>query len=660
MRSRPSFARWPVGLLLATSALASPARAADECVPSSGLSTCIDADNLWPHAGAGPWLSIGSADTTRPGQASFGLVASYLSRPVGVRVSSADPEGTVIYAVDNVFDASFLFAVGVTDRLEATLATPVTLWQDGAALSDVLGTDEALVRSTVRHVRPGLTYRLLARPREGLPAGPALTGRFELAIPAGGEGAFARAETVVAAPSLAYDHVLGELRLGAELGARLRGESELAGAHVGSQLGLALGASYDVLPAHLLLASAEVFGLYTFAGQDPPLDERDQFTDGPPLVPAEWILSATTAPLYGGDLAFTVGGGGPLPLADASAITAPRFRFDVGVRYAPLGLDQDGDGVPDRDDLCPNEREDRDGFEDADGCPDPDNDRDRILDAVDRCRDAAETVDGFEDQDGCPDLDDDGDGIPDEQDRCRNEPEDRDGFEDDDGCPDLDNDADGISDAVDKCPGGAEDRDGFKDDDGCPDPDNDLDQIPDDRDLCPDAAEDRDGFEDDDGCPDPDNDRDGVLDAADKCPTEAETIDGRVDDDGCPEPGARSLVAWSGDHVAFTRPIAFARGSAALSKDAEAQVKLAAVLLQSRAPLELVLVDGYADRTGDASEAAIVLAAQRAAAVKRVLVASGLPSDRITAAAGDLTTKRPAGAPAVDIAATQEKPKKRN
>jgi outer membrane protein OmpA-like peptidoglycan-associated protein len=47
----------------------------------------------------------------------------------------------------------------------------------------------------------------------------------------------------------------------------------------------------------------------------------------------------------------------------------------------------------------------------------------------------SEDRDGFQDQDGCPEPDNDADGIADGSDRCRLDPEDRDGFEDDDGCP---------------------------------------------------------------------------------------------------------------------------------------------------------------------------------------------------------------------------------
>jgi len=126
--------------------------------------------------------------------------------------------------------------------------------------------------------------------------------------------------------------------------------------------------------------------------------------------------------------------------------------------------DTDHDGIPDKTDKCPTEPEDKDGFEDADGCPDPDNDKDGIPDKADKCPNEPEDKDNFEDADGCPDPDNDADGILDDVDKCPNEPEDKDGFEDADGCPDPDNDKDGVLDAADKCPNDA----GPPDNDGCP------------------------------------------------------------------------------------------------------------------------------------------------------------------------------------------------
>ena len=115
-----------------------------------------------------------------------------------------------------------------------------------------------------------------------------------------------------------------------------------------------------------------------------------------------------------------------------------------------------------------------------------DRDGDGIADQFDQCPDVRENYNGFEDLDGCPDdPDTDHDGIPDSRDACMLEPEDKDGYLDDDGCPDLDNDADGIPDTKDKCPNQAEDMDGFEDADGCPDEDNDKDTVADVYDECP-------------------------------------------------------------------------------------------------------------------------------------------------------------------------------
>ena len=147
----------------------------------------------------------------------------------------------------------------------------------------------------------------------------------------------------------------------------------------------------------------------------------------------------------------------------------------VGLSYAFSGnFDSDGDGIKDNIDLCPDDPEDFDGFEDQDGCPDLDNDNDGILDINDKCSNDAEDFDGFQDEDGCPDLDNDADGIMDTNDKCPDQAEDLDGFEDEDGCPDPDNDADGILDIYDKCPNEPETKNNFEDEDGCPD--NDVQQ----------------------------------------------------------------------------------------------------------------------------------------------------------------------------------------
>jgi outer membrane protein OmpA-like peptidoglycan-associated protein len=128
-------------------------------------------------------------------------------------------------------------------------------------------------------------------------------------------------------------------------------------------------------------------------------------------------------------------------------------------RAAPV--DRDGDGVADESDVCPDVPEDRDGFEDWDGCPEAG--RGGLAWHL------AGSDAGAPEPDVTSLADTDGDGIADLNDACPKEPEDRDGFEDGDGCPDLDNDHDRILDANDKCPNEPETYNGFDDDDGCPD-----------------------------------------------------------------------------------------------------------------------------------------------------------------------------------------------
>jgi outer membrane protein OmpA-like peptidoglycan-associated protein len=146
-------------------------------------------------------------------------------------------------------------------------------------------------------------------------------------------------------------------------------------------------------------------------------------------------------------------------------IWSPQPAGDAGINRA----DADGDGVPDSADACVNEAEDRDGYQDEDGCPDNDNDADGIEDSKDKCAEEPEDRDGYQDDDGCPEPDNDGDGIADTSDRCPDQKEDVDGFDDADGCPDDDNDLDGFADAADKCPNDPETVNGIDDEDGCPD-----------------------------------------------------------------------------------------------------------------------------------------------------------------------------------------------
>jgi outer membrane protein OmpA-like peptidoglycan-associated protein len=103
-----------------------------------------------------------------------------------------------------------------------------------------------------------------------------------------------------------------------------------------------------------------------------------------------------------------------------------------------VNYDNDGDGVPDSVDACPNVA----GLAALHGCPDKDGDG--IADKDDKCPD----VPGLAKYQGCPIPDTDGDGINDELDKCPTVA----GVAKYQGCPVPDTDGDGVNDEMDKCP----------------------------------------------------------------------------------------------------------------------------------------------------------------------------------------------------------------
>jgi outer membrane protein OmpA-like peptidoglycan-associated protein len=344
--------------------------------------------------------------------------------------------------------------------------------------------------------------------------------------------------------------------------------------------------------------------------------------------PLEIDFAAKVMVVYGLTLHAGVGTG------VVGGLGAPEPRVFAGAVWAPNYSDRDKDGIPDAVDQCPDEPEDKDGFKDGDGCPDPDNDADTIPDTQDKCPNQAEDFDQFEDDDGCPEADNDKDGIDDLHDACPNDPEDHKPPKPDDGCPatKTDTDGDGIPDATDKCPNEPEDKDGFQDDDGCPDPDNDNDGIPDNFDNCPNDPEDIDGFEDTDGCPDPDNDKDGVPDKQDKCPNEPETINGFQDDDGCPDAGPPPKVKLdpAKKQIVILDKIFFDTNKATIKPVSFALLDQVAQVLRGHNELK-VEIQGHTDAQGD-MELNIKLSKERAESVRTYLIKKGIEPSRMISA----------------------------
>ncbi|MGE5176763.1 MAG: thrombospondin type 3 repeat-containing protein [Hyphomicrobiales bacterium] len=135
--------------------------------------------------------------------------------------------------------------------------------------------------------------------------------------------------------------------------------------------------------------------------------------------------------------------------------------------------DSDEDGVPDKNDKCPDTP--RGAVVDATGCP-LDSDGDGVYDGLDTC---ANTPKGAKvDAKGCP-IDSDHDGVPDGIDQCDSTAAGV--VVDAKGCG-IDSDGDGVFDGLDKCPNTP--KGAVVDSVGCP-IDSDGDSVPDGIDICP-------------------------------------------------------------------------------------------------------------------------------------------------------------------------------
>ncbi|MEZ4394043.1 MAG: OmpA family protein [Polyangiales bacterium] len=488
-------------------------------------------------------------------------------------------------------------------RFQLSLDIPVTLADgdaiDPATFRPVGGASNPQSRTSAAlgDPRVELKVRLAGLGMRGVAFAVSLWGNIPTGQFTGGDQRFIADGQFSGGARAILDLRYGRFSAAINAGAVLRPESaQVLSTSVGSRMLWGAGLGYDLTPRFGLIA--EFFGSTDFSS----------------ALQSNAVEGDLAARYRAGDWAVTLGGGAGL----VRGAGAPAARAFAGMVWSPTHIDLDHDGVDDAVDRCPNEPEDRDGFEDQDGCPDPDNDGDGIEDANDRCPDEAEDRDQFQDNDGCPDPDNDGDGIPDGFDSCPREPEDMDGDRDNDGCPDNDRDRDGIPDDRDACPTEPEEFDGFQDEDGCPDPDNDGDGIPDAEDQCSDQPETVNGIDDTDGCPD------GPGAPPPNAPTPPSTPPE-------PPPANGGLAELRGDNIVILQEVNFSTGRDRIVGAASFRVLDAvAAVIQGHPEATRVEVQGHTDNVGD-PEANRRLSRSRADMVRAYLIARGVAESRITA-----------------------------
>lgn len=272
---------------------------------------------------------------------------------------------------------------------------------------------------------------------------------------------------------------------------------------------------------------------------------------------------------------FQLGAAIGTTLFGVGSSVSPQLTTLLRLALAPRhgDRDQDHDGIPDSQDRCPYEPEDKNGYRDDDGCPD-------ALLAPPIVEPASASV-------SAPET------APSSVAASSSRPS-------------------PANDAL--VPNALLDSDG--------------DGIPDREDLCPLVPEDRDGFEDEDGCPELDNDDDGIPDAQDVCPLEAETVNGRLDDDGCPE-RAQAKIDIGTNHLILKEQFLFRPNSAQLDPRSGPLLRELVQLLRDH-PRLAIEIQGHTDNVGGAKRN-LLLSQQRADAVRTHLIKSGIAATRLRA-----------------------------
>ncbi len=289
------------------------------------------------------------------------------------------------------FDGTAIAQLGIMSRGALAVRMPMVFVQRG---DDLPGKGLA----TVAAGNPALEGRVRVfgnpvRPDGSVNDGSAVALRGVVFLPVGtGDAYFADNSTRLDVSAIADLEMFG-IRLGGALGYRHGfDKNRIGNSSMQDALTLMLGLRLP-LP---LIARAMPGKLQesVMVELDVQTNPRDFFAS--PTTPVEGRL-AYRAVIR--DFFVTLGvGAGFRP-----AVGSPDFRVLGAFGWSPRKHDQDGDGVPDSEDQCVHLPEDRDGFQDEDGCPDDDNDGDLIVDEDDKCPMEPAEIGRDEDEDGCTD-----------------------------------------------------------------------------------------------------------------------------------------------------------------------------------------------------------------------------------------------------------------
>ena len=333
----------------------------------------VDAERLAPAVTHDGWVSAeGSAVRPSDDRWELGAMVHYARNSLIIANGDGELERALVAGRVGLFLGG---SASIGDRFALGLGLPLFA-QHGDGDPDSVGIGDLRVvpkLALTRDVEDGIGLALAAEVRA-----PTHGGDY-----AGGADSFS------IFPKLILDHRFpGGLRLGTNVGVIVRDNQRFLNVTSGDELSYAVGASYRFGGlAGTTEAGVELDGGVNLSGAGDEEVALEALGFLRHALGPEWLVQ-------GGVGAGVLAGYG-----------VPTWRVFLGVTSRPTSHDGDFDGVPDSRDQCPEFAEDRDGVQDADGCPeeDADGDHDGVSDQDDRCPTEPETINGNADDDGCPD-----------------------------------------------------------------------------------------------------------------------------------------------------------------------------------------------------------------------------------------------------------------
>ncbi len=396
-RKGPAWTPTLAGVSVAFGTLSAPTNARAQTVPS------IDVRTWQPSAD--PKASLVLEPVTTPGswRWNVGAWVQYAQDPVVF-----DQAVGKIRPVTNLVGADVVAGVGLGDRASLGVDVPTFLWQDGTSSLPAGVVQSGKVKASgIGDVAAQGKVTVVSNDRQGVQAGWGLAVLGALSIPTGDRTSFLSDGAFGASVRLLGEYALGIGAVRAVVGYSARSprtwpDAALGGVTFGSAIPWAIG---GVLRPKALSAALDSDDrqLWEIAAHGAlPAGPVTPFGLGQAgassLSPA--LLAVDDRVTVGHDRDAYVLVGAEVGLDDAVGV--PTFRAVVSVGWAPRSHDRDSDGVPDDKDDCPDLPEDRDGIQDADGCPEDDADGDGIVDRDDACPLAAGEASGDPKKNGCP------------------------------------------------------------------------------------------------------------------------------------------------------------------------------------------------------------------------------------------------------------------